>query len=319
MNRHAPRRTATATRHGWHRTCSTAPTPAGPASARGPFCKQDPDMPWQATLDLTYQRRADTTVVHHRHSGPLRLFRSLYPEGPGICHNVVVHPPGGLVAGDTLTLNVALEAGAHALVSTPGATRFYRSDGEAATQQVQLNLAEGARLEWLPLETIAYPGCLAHNTLNATLAPGAELLAWDVTALGLPGAGQPFDRGCLQQRMAIDGLWLEQARIDAQDRHLLDAPLGLAGHRCLGTLVLASGTPWPRERREHLLDAVRATLPDDLAALPAGATCPNPQTLVLRAAAPLVEPLMALFQQVWARLRAEAWQLGHTVPRIWRV
>lgn len=276
-------------------------------------------MPWHAALDLTYRRHGDRCVAHHRHDGPLRLFHSLYPEGPGLCHNVIVHPPGGLVQGDTLDIAVRAEAGSHGLVSTPGATRFYRSQGEAATQRVRLTLDAGARLEWLPLETIAYPGCHGHNRLDATLAPGAELLAWDVTALGLPASGQAFDHGRLHQHMALAGLWLEQGLLDGRDTRLLDGPLGLAGQRCLGTLVLASGSAWDRARRERLLDAVRALLPETLQPLAAGVTCPNPQTLVLRALAPLVEPLMRLFQRVWAVLRHEAWQLGQTPPRIWQV
>jgi len=276
-------------------------------------------MPWNATLDLTYRRSHERTHVAFRHSGPLRVFKSLYPEGPGICHNVIIHPPGGLVEGDTLEVNVQVGEGAHALVSTPGATRFYRCEGQAATQQVRLSLAPHARLEWVPLETIAYPGCQGHNLLDATLAEGAELLAWDVTALGLPQSGQPFAQGMLHQRMAIEGLWLEEGRIHAHDQRLLNSPLGLGGYRCLGTLVLASGTAWSRDRREALLDTVRAHLPQTLSELPAGATCPNDQTLVVRAMGPLVEPVMALFQQLWAALRTDAWGLPNTPPRIWRV
>ena len=88
-----------------------------------------------------------------------------------------------------------LDAGSHAVITTPGATRFYRSAGPLAEQQVQATLADGARLEWLPLETIAYPDCHALNRLEMTLAPGAECMGWDVCALGLPHAGQPFERG----------------------------------------------------------------------------------------------------------------------------
>ncbi|MDZ4293151.1 MAG: urease accessory protein UreD, partial [Hydrogenophaga sp.] len=239
--------------------------------------------------------------------------------GDAICHNVIIHPPGGLVGGDVLDVQVHVGRGAHGLISTPGATRFYASDGLPTTQQVKLVLDAGARLEWLPLEAIAYPGCQAHNSLSATLAEGAELLAWDVTALGLPTAGQAFDQGRFNQRLEIPGLWLEQARIDAADTRLLESPLGLGGQRCLGTLWLASGTPFSRERREQLLDGVRAVLDTAPAGVQAGATCPNPQLLVVRAVAPLVEPLMAALQQVWAALRPLAWGLDGTPPRIWRV
>ena len=277
-------------------------------------------MPWHAQLDLNYrQDEAGRTVLKHTHTGPLRILKSLYPEGDGICHNVVVHPPGGLVGGDVLDVRVHTGAQAHGLLSTPGATRFYRSEGAPTVQQVRLSLEAGARLEWLPLESIAYPGCLAHNTLHATLAEGAEMIGWDVCALGLPTAGKPFDRGTLTQHLEIPGLWLERSRIDATDTRLLESPLGLAGQRCLGTLWLACGSPLTRERREHLLETVRAQLDGDLQGAQAGATAPNPQMLVLRGVAPLVEPLMALFQRVWAVLRTEAWGLSSVPPRIWRV
>ena len=275
-------------------------------------------MPWHAQLDLHYRRDEHRTVLQHRHTGPLRIFKSLYPEGDAICHNVIIHPPGGLVGGDVLEVNVHAASQCHGLLATPGATRFYRSEGPVARQQVTLTLEESARLEWLPLEAIAYPGCLAVNRLTATLAEGAEMIGWDVCALGLPNANQPFDRGSLTQHLEIPGLWLERSRIDASDTRLLESPLGLGGHKCLGTLWLACGTPLTRERREHLLEVVRAVLGGEHS-LQVGTTCPNPRMLVVRAVAPMVEPLMALFQRVWATLRTEAWDLGSTPPRIWNV
>jgi urease accessory protein len=277
-------------------------------------------MSWHAQLKLDYRQDAGTrTVLHHQHTGPLRIFKSLYPEGDAICHNILIHPPGGLVGGDVLDVEVQVAPGAHGLISTPGATRFYASDDQPATQQVHLTLAPGARLEWLPLEALAYPGCRAHNRLSASLAGDAELLAWDVTALGLPAAGQPFTTGCFHQRLEIPGVWLEQARIDANDQRLMDSPLGLAGQRCLGTLFFASGTAFTRERRERLLEVVRGALTTLPPGTHAGATCPHPQVLAVRALAPLVEPLMKSLQLAWAALRAEAWGLDAPAPRIWQV
>lgn len=277
-------------------------------------------MPWQASLDLSYRvDDASKTVLAHRHEGPLRVFHSLYPEGPGVCHNVIIHPPGGLVEDDTLTIRVDVASGAHGLISTPGATRFYRSSGQSATQQVRIRLAPGARLEWVPLETIAYPGCQGINTLDAELAEGAEWIGWEVTALGLPGSGQPFDRGCLQQRLTVRGCWLEQGRLDAADEWLMASPMGLAGHRCLGTLWLATGSPLERNRREQLLEAMQALIPESLRPLAAGVTCPNDRVLVVRVLGPLVEPVMALIQTSWASLRQQAWGLDGAPPRIWKV
>jgi urease accessory protein len=282
-------------------------------------CPYTCGMPWHAQLDLTYRQQGDTTVLQHAHSGPLRVFKSLYPEGPHTCHNVVVHPPGGLVAGDHLQINVQLETGAHALVSTPGATRFYKSSGEPASQDVVLRLAPGARLEWLPLETLAYNACQAHNRLFFDLAPGAELMAWDVVGLGLPAAGLPFQTGVYHQRMDWPGVWLDQGVINAQDTQLLDAPAGLAGHRSMGTWVWVTGSPMDRHRREQVLEALRTVVAQDPLSRTAGVTCPNDHVLVARALAPQVEPVMALWQKLWRAWRAEAWGLGNTPPRIWAV
>ena len=276
-------------------------------------------MTWHAKLSLHHRCEGSRTTVRYEHSGPLRILKSLYPEGEAICHNVIVHPPGGLVGGDVLDIRLRVDAGAHALVSTPGATRFYESDDLQAMQRVTLDLSAGARLEWLPLEALAYPGCRALNQLTATLAPGAEMLAWDVTALGLPASGQAFDRGRITQRLELPGLWLEQSHIDATDHRLLASPLGLAGQRCLGTLMFAVGEPMDRNRRELLLEAVREALADLLPDVQAGATCPNPNLLVVRAVAPLVEPLMTTLQRCWASLRQAAWSIKPVAPRIWQV
>jgi urease accessory protein len=276
-------------------------------------------MPWHASLALTYQRAGERTTLQHRHDGPLRILKSLYPEGDAVCHNVIVHPPGGLVGGDSLDITVQAGSGAHALISTPGATRFYRSNGPEAAQAVRLRVAAGARLEWLPLETIAYPDCNARNTLTMNLEPGAECLGWDVCALGLPAAGEPFTRGLLHQQVQWPGVWLERARIDASDARLLDGPVGLAGQRALGTLWLASGTPRDTAQREALLEAAREALAGADPAVFAGATSPDARLIVLRALAPQVEPLMAAFQRAWARLRALAWGMASEPPRIWRV
>jgi urease accessory protein len=118
-------------------------------------------MTWHGRLELAYRRDAERTIVLDRHDGPLRVLKSLYPEAPHVCHSVLVHPPGGIVGGDVLAIDGTLAEGAHALITTPGATRFYRSLGEPALQDVQVRAASDARLEWLPLETLAYSGCIA--------------------------------------------------------------------------------------------------------------------------------------------------------------
>ena len=275
-------------------------------------------MNWHARLCLHYRREAQRTVAHDQHEGPLRVLQRLYPEGPEICHHVLVHPPGGVAGGDVLEVQARLEAGTHALVTTPGATRFYRSEGAPAEQRCSLHLAAGARLEWLPLEAIAHPGCQASNRLIARLEPGAEMIGWDVLALGLPASGQPFDTGVFSQHLELPGVWLERARIAADDRLLRDSPLGWAGRTVLATAWLAAGTPWVAARRQQLLEAARAAITGHALAATAGVTAAQSSVLVLRGLAHGVEPAMQLLAGVRAAWRQVAWGLDARPPRIWR-
>lgn len=274
-------------------------------------------MAWNATLSLDYSLQAGKTLAHFRHNGPLRILQSLYPEGDAVCHNVLVHPPGGLVGGDTLDIAVTADAGSHGLITTPGATRFYKSAGETALQRTRLRLASGARAEWLPMEALCYSGCVAENHLTLGLEPGAELIGWDVTALGLPSAGKPFEQGSFCQHIELPGVWLERARIRADDLLLMNSPLGLAGQRCIGTLFFVSGSKLDRHRRQLALDLAREVLEAHPLSSTAGATSPDAQVVVVRMLAPLVEPAMGLMKQVWKAWRNHFWEMPAPAPRIW--
>lgn len=260
---------------------------------------------------------AGRCVARHVHTGPLRILQNLYPEGDALCHNVLVHPPGGLVGGDTLDIGIHVAAGAHGLVTTPGATRFYRSDGEPALQRTAITLDADARMEWLPLESIGYNGCIAENHLSMTLAPGAELLGWDITALGLPAAGKPYESGSFCQRLEVPGVWLERARLRADDTLLMNSPLGMAGHRCIATLFFVAGNKLERQRRQEALDKAREVIDAHPLCATTGATSPNGQVVLVRVLAPVVEPAMALLRQVWLAWRSHFWQQPPSSPRIW--
>ncbi|WP_428419879.1 urease accessory protein UreD [Methylibium sp.] len=289
-------------------------------------------MAWHGSLDLHYRCDTDSpaprTTGRGVHSGPLRVLRSLYPEGPGICHHVLVHPPGGIVGGDELALKAQVDAGAHALLTTPGATRFYRSGGETAVQTLNARVAGGARLEWLPLETLVHDGARARNTLRFELAPGAEMIGWDLLALGLPAAGETYARGRFEQGIEVSSAapvsWLERGVLDFDDprhapctRRLLASPLGWAGHTVLATLWFASGSPLAAARRDTLLDAARSHMTAD-PLQPLGVTAPHDHVIVLRMLGARVEPLMQLLRSVRGGWRRQAWGCEGAEPRVWR-
>lgn len=277
-------------------------------------------MAWHGHLRLDYARDRDgRTTALDRHEGPLRVLQRLYPEGPAICHHVLVHPPGGIVGGDTLTLEANLAAGCHALITTPSATRFYRSAGEPAMQTVVAALADGARFEWLPQETLVYDAALAGNRMRFELAADAEMIGWDLVALGLPAAGQPFARGHYRQDLTLWSgghcRWIERGMVRGDDAELLDGPTGLAGARVFATLWFAVGAAMATGRREALVEAARAVAGDESRC---GITAPDDGIVVMRLLADEVESATALLRRVRAAWRHEAWGLPAESPRIWR-
>ncbi len=272
---------------------------------------------WESRLRLRYTLRQGRTSAWHLHEGALRVLAALYPEGDAVCHHVLVHPPAGMAGGDSVRVDLDLQAGAHALLTTPGATRFYRSLGASASQTLHARVAEGARLEWLPLESLAYEDCIAENRAVFELAPGAEMMAWDMLALGRPAAGDAFTRGSFTQHLEIPGLWLERGRIDGEDLVLRQAPGGLDGQAALGTLLLAAGTALDAARREALLETARALVALLPEGLRAGVSSPQPGVLVLRAMAQRIEPVARLLRGTWAAWRAQAWGLEACAPRVW--
>lgn len=285
---------------------------------------------WLAKLDLRYVKKADQTVLHHAHQGPLRVLKSLYPEQPSVCHNVLVHPPSGLIGSDRIDVQIHVEEGAHGLITTPGATRFLGRSSQWARQTVHMRLASRARLEWLPLETLVYNGAWASNRLVFELAPQSSLMCWDVYALGLAASHQTFEAGALEVQCEWPQRWQERALIQATDSVLLDGPLGLQGRRTLGQMVLA----WDALAHLDSLHGLEAILDDSRALLtrlsdapgtpqaPAwvwGLTASQPGLLQLRVLADHAHQIHTVFQSVWALWRAKAWDMPAVACRSWQL
>ncbi len=280
-------------------------------------------MTWHAQLKLDYRSSSGKTLLDFSHNGPLRILQSLYPEGDAVCNNVLVHPPGGVAGGDDLDITVHVAEGAHALITTPGATRFYKTSGDAAIQRTRVKLSDGARLEWLPLENIAYSGCIAENRLQLDLAPTAQMIGWDITALGLPAAQQPFERGQftlhteLLHPQGSHSPWLERGRIAADDQRLLQSPLGINGHTCLATLFFIAGRAIDTPSTELFLSKSREIIATHTLHATTGVTRAQSQVIVLRALCDHTEEALSLCKAVRGAWREIAWGLPPTLPRIW--
>lgn len=267
---------------------------------------------WQARLQLGFERRQQATILARRsHEGPLRIQRPLYPEGERVCHAIVLHPPGGIAGGDELELTIDVGERAHALLTTPGATKWYRSDAWPARQTLALRVGAGAMAEWLPQESIVFDGSYADMVNRIELASGAAFVGWDVLCLGRTARGETFGRGRLRLHTELrrEGrtIWLERAAIDGGGR-VLNATAGLAGHSVTGTL-LAAGDALDTE----LLGACRAI---EAKGASFGVTL-LPSLLVARYLGDSAEQARDCFTRVWHALRMPLMQTAPMAPRIW--
>ena len=202
-----------------------------------------PAAAWQASLELRFSPRANrTALVHRRHEGPLQVQKALYPEDPEICHVALLHPPGGIAGCDRLTIRAAAEGNSHAVVATPGATKWYRSAGGEAEQRLQLALDGDSVLEWLPRENIFFDGCKASMSTEIRLAANARYLGWEILCFGRRASGEQWRHGHLRldTRILREGriMWAEHAQLTAGSR-FAKSPVGLAGFSVSATFLAA--------------------------------------------------------------------------------
>jgi urease accessory protein len=243
--------------------------------------------------------------------------RPFFPEGPGVCHVYVLHPPGGIVGGDRLRVTADVEAGAHALLTTPAATKAYRTAGAPSVVENRLRVATGGVLEWLPQETILYDGCDLTLHTRVDLAAGAAFLGIDVVCFGLPAREPGFPRGRCRQDVELwrDGvpLVLERGRFDG-DAAVHAAAWGLAGAPVMGTLFAAPAAPTD-------LDAVATEVrarADRLAADDLGAaTVLGGRVLACRYVGPSVERGGRFLREAWSLARRALLGRDAVAPRIW--
>ncbi|TWI69626.1 urease accessory protein [Pseudoduganella lurida] len=270
--------------------------------------------PWQARLVLGFTLDSNgiqpvTRLTRREHSGPLRVQKPLYPETPAICHAIVVHPPGGVVGGDQLTIDATLHPGSHALLTNPGAAKWYRANGRVSRQRVTLDAGAGAALEWLPQETIFFNDAHVELDHHVTLAADAQYLGCEILCLGRRASGERFSHGTIRQTTSVRRggrlLWWEQGALTPA---VLASPLGLGGHTVCATL-LAVGQPLPAT----IVTALRA-LADD----PCYGVTQMKGVLAVRWLGQDSEAARELMLDAWRIVRPALLGVDAVVPRIWR-
>ena len=268
---------------------------------------------WRGELHLRYERREQTTVLAaRRHTGPVLVQKPLYPEGAAVCHGVVLHPPGGLVGGDRIALAASVGVDAHALLTTPGAGKWYRSAGPRAEQRLSFVIARGAALEWLPQATIVFNGALGEASTRVDIDPDGDYIGWEVLCLGRTAAGERFDEGEMLTEMCVarggEPIWLERGRLQGGSR-LLQSAAGFGGNPVSGTLAAVSSRV-----DEALVNACRTQRPHSGVA----AVTRLPGVLIARYLGERSDSAHEYFVRLWQHIRPALIGRDACSPRIWR-
>jgi urease accessory protein len=268
---------------------------------------------WRAELELWFAPAAGKTrLVRRRHLGPLAVQRPFHPEKDGTCHVYLLHPPGGVAGGDRLDMRFHLAPASRALMTTPGATKFYRTTNGLSTQRVAIDVAAEAVCEHLPQETILFDGANAAIETTVSLSGNAAYVGWDVFCLGRPAANERFEHGNLSQRTEIvrDGraIFFERIQIPGGST-ALEAAHALAGHPTWGALVYAG----------PLADDAAARVRTAIGADGDGVFSVSQleHTVICRYLGPRVCDAKALFARAWAALRIACQGKAASAPRIW--
>lgn len=247
------------------------------------------------------------------HTGPLRVQKPFYPEGETVCQVILLHPPGGIANGDALSLTTRVGAGAHALLTTPGAGKWYRSSGDWARQHVHLHVGPGAALEWLPQESILFDGARVDMDIVIDLSADARFIGWEVLCLGRRAAGESYRTGQVRlcTRLRRDGRvsWLERACFSGGSG-LLASTAGLAGHSVSGSLIAAAP-----QLDDALLAACRAIGSGETQARTGITRLPG--LMIARYLGHCSEAARDWFVALWRLLRPAMLEIQALPPRIW--
>ncbi|MBI2215741.1 MAG: urease accessory protein UreD, partial [Candidatus Rokubacteria bacterium] len=154
-------------------------------------------------LDLVFERRQGRTVlVRCGYTLPLQVLGPVALDDSAAVVSML-NPTGGLVGGDRLAIDVTVGAGAHACLTTPSATKVYRTAGAPAEQHVALRVGRGALVEWVPDHTIPFSGASLRQAIDVELADTASLVLVDTWAAGRVARGEAWQFARLESTLSI--------------------------------------------------------------------------------------------------------------------
>jgi urease accessory protein len=194
-----------------------------------------------------------TAIVRQRSRPPLQIFGLQDADVYGGACLQIVNPCGGLFEGDSATVEVSLEQGAHLYLTTQAATKVYPSEhGQVTRQGVRLRIASGAILEFFPLPLIPFAGAQYSQEIEIRVKTGGVCLIAEVLAPGRIARGESFAYRMVRSRVQgwmDDRLVLfERLRLPPEHEMLAGAGM-LDGQSYVATLYVLTSldlSPWIR-------------------------------------------------------------------------
>jgi urease accessory protein len=156
---------------------------------------------------------------------------------------VIVNTGGGMTGGDRFDVEIALAAGASLVAGTAAAEKIYRSTGPDAEVTVTLDVAEGARLAWLPQETILFDRARLSRRIDVDLAPSASLIMAEAVVFGRAAMGEAMKHGFFADRWRVRRggrlIFADSARLDGAIAEKLGQPAVAAGGIAIANVLIA--------------------------------------------------------------------------------
>lgn len=272
--------------------------------------------PLQARLSMRFGHFDGVTrLVEREHYGPLLIQKPLYPEGRGICHAVIIHPPGGVVGGDELAIAARVDASAKAQITTPGAAKWYKANGFTSHQEININVAKGGALEWVPQETIFYNHSNVKIDHQVALEDDAVYVGCEILCFGRTAYGETFDEGQIKQRTRITRngkmIWLEQICLKGENAAMKGA-LALSGYTVCATLLLTGKTI-----TQPLIDLARLEVERLTNKTAQVGISQLKSVIVVRYLGHSSEMARQVMLRVWGLFRPEILGYPAIVPRMW--
>src|ERR1041385_8635362 len=158
---------------------------------------------------------------------------------------VLINTAGGIAGGDRFAIDIAAGEGTRLVVTTAAAEKVYRTLGPDSGIGVELNVAAGGALAWVPQEAILFDRARLSRTINVSLADDARLFLAEAIVFGRSGMGEAVVEGALTDRWRVrrDGrlIYAEGVRLDGAIAQRFAAPAIAKGGIAVATVLIAPG------------------------------------------------------------------------------